>query len=101
MPVEEKKVLILEYLSGRLRMREAACRALGISRAEYCRWRSSKLGPRAEENQRIAGLMERSTLRARTKPTAASGTTWRVAARSPSTTSGHCASDAVWASVLR
>lgn len=37
---------------------ETACRALGISRAGYYRWRSGKLGPRAEENRRIAGLME-------------------------------------------
>ena len=35
-----------------------ACRALGISRAGYYRWRSGKLGPRAEENLRIAGLVE-------------------------------------------
>ena len=37
---------------------EAACRALGVSRAGYYRWRSGKLGPRAEKNQRIAGLVE-------------------------------------------
>ena len=37
---------------------EAACRALGISRAGYYRWCSGKLGPRVEENQRIAGLVE-------------------------------------------
>ena len=37
---------------------ETACRILGISRAGYYRWRSGKLGPRAEENLRIAGLVE-------------------------------------------
>ena len=37
---------------------ETACRALGISRAGYYRWRSGKLGLRAEENLRIAGLVE-------------------------------------------
>ena len=37
---------------------ETACRILGISRAGYYRWRSGKLGPRAEETQRIAGLVE-------------------------------------------
>ena len=37
---------------------ETACQILGISRAGYYRWRSGKLGPRAEENLRIAGLVE-------------------------------------------